>query len=78
MPAKSKLNSIETLISSELINLEIGHEEFKTIVVEKEKYEKNERMIKIREELNKEKGKKTQKNNSNNTIISENRKNAWN
>ena len=61
MPAKSKLNSIETLISSELINLEIGHEEFKTIVVEKEKYEKNERMIKIREELNKEKGKKTKK-----------------
>ena len=61
MLAKSKLNSIETLISSELINLEIGHEEFKTIVVEKEKYEKNERMIKIREELNKEKGKKTKK-----------------
>ena len=57
MPAKSKLNSIETLISSELINLEIGHEEFKTIVIENKNYEKNERMMRICEELNKEKGK---------------------
>ena len=30
--AKSKLNSIETLISQELIDLEIIHEEFKTIL----------------------------------------------
>ena len=29
--AKSKLNSIETLISQALIDLEISHEEFKTI-----------------------------------------------
>ena len=76
MPAKSKLNSIETLISSELINLEIGHEEFKTIVIEKKKYEKNERMMKICEELNKEKGKKKKKKKKN-RIISENGKNAW-
>ena len=34
MLAKSKLNSIETLIE-----LDISHEEFKTIVNEKEKYE---------------------------------------
>ena len=39
MLAKSKLNSIETLISQALIDLEITHEEFKTIVNEKEKYE---------------------------------------
>ena len=71
MLAKSKLNSIETLISSELINLEIGHEEFKTIIIENKKYEKNERMMKICEELNKEKGKKK------NRIINENGKNAW-
>ena len=38
--AKSKLNSIKTLISQGLIDLEIGHEEFKTIVKEKERYEK--------------------------------------
>ena len=36
MLAKSKLNSIETLISQALIDLEIiSHEEFKTIVNEK-------------------------------------------
>ena len=39
MLAKSKLNSIETLISQALIDLEISHEEFKTTIVnEKEKY----------------------------------------
>ena len=38
--AKSKLSSIETLISQSLMDLEISHEEFKTIVNEKEKYEK--------------------------------------
>ena len=40
MLAKSKLNSIETLMSQALIYLHISHEEFKTIVNEKEKYEK--------------------------------------
>ena len=39
MLAKSKLNGIETLISQALIDLDISHEEFKTIVNEKEKYE---------------------------------------
>ena len=39
MLAKSKLNSIETLISQALTDLEIRHKEFKTIVNEKEKYE---------------------------------------
>ena len=39
MLAKSKLNSIETLISQALIDLDIRHEEFKTTVNEKEKYE---------------------------------------
>ena len=61
MIAKSKLNSIETLISQALIDIEISHEEFKTIVNEKEKYEKMKediRMIKSSDELNKEEGKK--------------------
>ena len=40
MLAKSKLNSIETLISQALIDMEISHEEFTTILKEKEKYEK--------------------------------------
>ena len=39
MLAKSKLNSIETLMSQALIDLDINHEEFKTIANEKEKYE---------------------------------------
>ena len=42
MLAQSKFNSIETLKSQALIDPEISHEEFKTIVNEKEKYEKNE------------------------------------
>ena len=51
---KSKLNSIETLISHTLIDLEVSHEEFKTIVEEKEKYEIMEeriRMMKSSDEL---------------------------
>ena len=38
--AKSKLNSIETLISQALIDLDISHEKFVTILKEKYKYEK--------------------------------------
>ena len=37
--AKNKLSSIESLISQALIDLEIIHEEFKTIADDKEKYE---------------------------------------
>ena len=39
MLAKSKLNSIETLISQALIDLDISHEEFITIFKEKDRYE---------------------------------------
>ena len=45
MLAKSKLNSIETLMSQALIDLDISHEEFKTIVNEKEKYEQMKESI---------------------------------
>ena len=40
MLAKSKLNNIETIISQALIDMEISHEEFITILKEKDKYEK--------------------------------------
>ena len=40
MLASSKLNSIETLVSQALIDIEISHEEFVTILQEKDKYEK--------------------------------------
>ena len=39
MLAKSKLNSIETLISQALIDMNISDEEFITILKEKDKYE---------------------------------------
>ena len=38
--AKSKLNRIEKSKSQTLINMEIGHEEYITILNEKDKYEK--------------------------------------
>ena len=38
--AKSKLNSMETLISQALTDMEISHEEFIAIIKEKDKYEK--------------------------------------
>ena len=40
MLAKSKLNSIETLVLHALIDMKISHEQFITILKEKDKYEK--------------------------------------
>ena len=40
MLAKSKLNSIEALISQALTDMEISYEEYIVILKEKEKYEK--------------------------------------
>ena len=40
MLAKSKLNSIEALVSQALIDMEISHKEFVRILNEKDKYEK--------------------------------------
>ena len=40
MLAKSKLNSIETFISQALTDMDISHEEFVTILKEKDEYEK--------------------------------------
>ena len=37
---KSKLNSIKTLVSQALIDMEINHEEFVAILKEKDKYKK--------------------------------------
>ena len=45
MLAKSKLNSIETLVSQALIDMEIGHEEFNVIVREKQKYERMKKKL---------------------------------
>ena len=45
MLAKSKLNSIENLMPQALIDPEISHEEFKTIVNEKENYDQMKESI---------------------------------
>ena len=45
MIAKSKLSIKETLMSQALLDLDISHEEFKTIVNEKEKYEQKKETI---------------------------------
>ena len=47
MLARNKLNSIETLVSQALIYMEISHEEFVTILGEKNIYEKMKKMWKI-------------------------------
>ena len=50
--AKSKLSSIEFLLSPALIDLEISHEEFITVVEEKNKYGKmKENLRNINEKL---------------------------
>ena len=52
--AKSKLSSIEALMSEALIDLDISYEEFRTTVDEKEKYEQmkeNIRNTKSKDEL---------------------------
>ena len=45
MLAKSKLNSIKTLISQALIDMEKSHEEFITILKEKDKYQKMKKSV---------------------------------
>ena len=50
MLARSKLNSIETLISQTLIDLKISHVEIKTIVNEEENQKKVKKYIYIKSE----------------------------
>ena len=74
MPARSKINITKTLISQALIDLEIGHEEYKAIINEEEHYRRlkeNIRMMRSSDELN---GKEDQKNESNKTF----REGNWN
>ena len=66
MLAKSKLNSIESLESQALIDMEISHEEFTTILKEKDKYEKMKKNVRnISENLEKEKTENMQLNSAN-------------
>ena len=54
MLAKSKLNSIETLISQALIDMDISHEEFITILKEKDRYERMKENIRDKNEYKKQ------------------------
>ena len=61
MLARNKLNSVETLISQTLIDLEISPEEGKTIINEEENHRKlkdNIRIIEASDELNEKENKK--------------------
>ena len=55
MLTKSKYNSIEALISQALIDIDISHKEFITILKEKDKYEKMKEDIKNKNEYKKQK-----------------------
>ena len=46
MLAKSKLDSMETLVSQALIDMKISHEEFNAIIREKQKYERMKENVK--------------------------------
>ena len=56
---KRKLNSIETLVSQALIDMEISHEEFITILKVKDKYEKMKENVKSLSEKLEEKQENT-------------------
>ena len=49
--AKSKLNTIETLLSSALNDSKISHEEFTNIITEKNIYENTKENVKDTQEL---------------------------
>ena len=50
MLAESKLSSIEPLVSQALIDMEMSHEEFITILKTKDKYEKMEHNLRSENE----------------------------
>ena len=50
MLAKSKLSNIDTLISQALIDMDISHEEFVTILKGKDKYEMVKENVRIENE----------------------------
>ena len=51
MFAKSKLISIETLKSQALIDMEIGHKEYITVLKQKDKYEKMKDILSSENEI---------------------------
>ena len=71
MLAKSKFNSIECLVSKALIDMGISHEEFNTILKEKDKYEKMKETVRnVSEKLEEEKQENKQLNGVNSRTTS--------
>ena len=66
MLARSKLNSVERMVSQALIDLEISHKEYRTIIDEEEKYRIQKENIKLmesrRSDVEKDKSIKDKKN----------------
>ena len=65
MLAKSKLNNIEALLSKALIDIEISHEGYITILKEKDKYEKMKENVRNVSEKLEEKQENLRLNNEN-------------
>ena len=65
MLGKSKLSSIETLVSKALIEVEISHKEFITVLKEKDKYEKMKENVRNLSEKLEEKQENTRLNSVN-------------
>ena len=71
MLAKSKFNSIESLVSKALIDMGISHEEFNTILKEKDKYEKMKETVRnVSKKLEEEKQENKQLNGVNSRTTS--------
>ena len=68
MLAKSKLNTIETLVSQALIDMEISHEKFITVLKEKDKYEKMKKNVRNLREKFEEKQENMRLNSANSKI----------
>ena len=69
MLGKTKLNSIEALVSQALIDMEISHKEFITILKEKDKYEKMKENVRNASEKLEEKQKNMRLNSVNSRKI---------
>ena len=76
MLTRSKLNSIETLISKSLIDYEISHAEYQTIINEEEKYRKMKEDIRMMKSQRSDELNEEDKRNEINKINRENNENA--
>ena len=68
MLAKSKPNTIETLVSQALIDMEISHKKFIAVLKEKDKYEKMKKNVRNLREKFEEKQENMRLNSANSKI----------